>query len=65
MATADWTEEHASRWAGDEPKTLPPISVNSIWAFLELNQVRWRLALYFTVFRSGICFQSGNGRFPA
>jgi hypothetical protein len=28
-ATADWTEERASRWAGDKPKTLPPISVNS------------------------------------
>ena len=23
-ATADWTEERASRWAGDKPKTLPP-----------------------------------------
>src|SRR5271166_4515349 len=44
-ATADWTEERASRWAGDKPKTLPPISVNSIWAFLELNQVRWRRQL--------------------
>ncbi len=35
-ATADWTEERASRGAGDKPKTLPPIS---IWVFLELNQV--------------------------
>ena len=29
-ATPDWTEERASRWAGDKPKTLPPFPFKSL-----------------------------------